>query len=630
MFLPRIVCAVLILAVPLAAQEIDEAWMREHYTKTEAMVPMRDGVRLFTAIYAPKRQSEPAPILMTRTPYSCRPYGEDQFRAPVGPGPDFTLDGYIVVYQDVRGCWMSDGEFVNMTPHVPVKRTTSDIDESTDCHDTVAWLIENVPNNNGRVGMWGISYPGFYAAASMIDAHPALVASSPQAPIADWWYDDFHHHGAFFLPHGFWFLASFGQPRPEPATTRPGRQFEAWTPDGYEFFLDMGPLRNANEKYLKGEVAFWDEIIAHPNRDEFWQARDIVPHLHRVAPAVMTVGGWFDAEDLYGPLAIYRSIEEKNPEAFNILVMGPWVHGGWARSAGDRVGNVHFGQETGPFYRERIQKPFFDFYLKGEGEDSDGNGQVDLPEAYVFETGRNRWRAFDQWPPEGLRTRSLYAREGGSLSFEPPTASGPAFDEYVSDPSRPVPFTEEITLRMTREYMTDDQRFAGRRPDVVVYQTEPLEADLTVAGPVMAELWVSTSGTDSDWVVKLIDVHPGDHPDYPGIREGMRTGGYQMMVRSEVIRGRFRDDPAKPRAFVPDEPTLVRLPLQDVLHTFKAGHRVMIHVQSTWFPLVDRNPQRFVPNIYLAEEQDFTKATQRVHRSVEHATRIILGELPGS
>lgn len=623
-------CIVLVLVAPLAAQEIDETWMREHYTKTETMIPMRDGVRLFTAIYAPKDQAEPAPILMMRTPYSCRPYGEDQFRAPVGPGPDFALDGYIVVYQDVRGCWMSEGEFVNMTPHVPVKRSSADIDESTDCYDTVAWLVENVPNNNGRVGLWGISYPGFYAAASMIDAHPALVASSPQAPIADWWYDDFHHHGAFFLPHGFWFLSSFGQPRPEPTTIRPGRQFEAWTPDGYEFFLDMGPLKNANEKYLKGQIAFWDEIIAHPNRDEFWQARDIVPHLRNVAPAVMTVGGWFDAEDLYGPLAIYRSIEEKNPEAFNILVMGPWVHGGWARSAGDRVGNVHFGQETGPFYREQIQKPFFDFYLKGEGEDRDGDGHVDLPEAYVFETGRNRWRTFDQWPPEGLRTRSLYAREGGALSFEPPTASGPAFDEYVSDPSRPVPFTEEITLLMTREYMTDDQRFASRRPDVAVYQTGPLESDFTVAGPVMAELWVSTSGTDSDWVVKLIDVHPGDHPAYPEIREGMRTGGYQMMVRSEVIRGRFRDNPAEPRAFVPGEPTLVRLPLQDILHTFKAGHRVMIQIQSTWFPLVDRNPQQFVPNIYLADEQDFTKATQRVHRSVEHPTRIILGELSGS
>ena len=411
-------------------------YIRENYTKREYQIPMRDGVRLFTSVYMPTDTSEAYPILMRRTPYAVSPYGVDDYPESLGPSPLFVREGYIIVLQDVRGRFMSEGEFVNMTPHVAEKRSDQDIDESSDTYDTVEWLLENVPNHNGRVGMWGISYPGFYAAASMIDAHPAIQAVSPQAPIADWWFDDFHHHGAFFLPHSFNFFATFGLPRPQP-TTEWGPRFDYGTPDGYRFFLDLGPLGNADERYFKGQVAFWTETAQHPNRDEFWQSRDIVPHLNEVAPAVMTVGGWFDAEDLYGPLAIYRSIEERNPEAFNILVMGPWRHGGWARTDGEGLGNVSFGAPTSVFYRENIELPFFEFYLKGKGS-------IDLPEAYVFETGANRWQSFEEWPPAGMQERSLYLHGGGKLSFAQPGAAAEAWDEYVSDPAQPIPFTQDI------------------------------------------------------------------------------------------------------------------------------------------------------------------------------------------
>ena len=586
---------------------------RDHYVKTEHMVPMRDGVELFTAVYAPRDTTQTYPILMVRTPYSSRPYGPDEYRRRLGPSAAFDEDGYIFVYQDVRGCYMSEGSFVNMRPHVPAKESPADIDESSDTYDTIEWLLANVPGNNGRVGLWGISYPGFYASAGMADAHPALVAVSPQAPIADWWFDDFHHHGAFFLPHVFNFISSFGQPRPEPTTERHPR-FKHGTPDGYRFFMDMGPLRNANERYLHGEVEFWNDIVAHPNYDEFWQARNILPHLNNVAPAVMTVGGWFDAEDLYGALNTYRTVEERNPGIFNVLVMGPWRHGGWGRSRGTRVGNIDFGAETSLEYRRDMLRPFFLHFLKGEGD-------LDLAEATVFETGADQWRSFDQWPPVDAVAQDLYLHTGGTLSFEKPT-SPEGYDQYVSDPARPVPFTTDISKGMTSNYMTDDQRFAARRPDVLVYQTPVLESDVTLAGPIMADLWVSTSGTASDWIVKLIDVLPPETPDHDDVRDGVHLGGYQMMVRSEVMRGRFRNSYEHPEPFVPDEPTQVRVPLQDVLHTFRAGHRIMVQIQSTWFPLVDRNPQTYVDNIYLADEADFVTATQRVYSSATYPSRL--------
>ena len=595
------------------------AYIRDNYTKQEHMVLMRDGVRLFTAVYSPKDTTRKWPMMMIRTPYSVKPYGEDDYRSSLGPSSVLAREGYIFVYQDVRGRNMSEGEFVNMTPHLDHKSGPNDIDESSDAYDTIEWLLENVSGHNGRVGMWGISYPGFYAAASMIDAHPALAAVSPQAPIADWYFDDFHHHGALFLPHTFNFFASFGRERPQPSV-QPWERFEHGTPDGYQFFLDLGPLTNANERHFHDEIAFWNELVAHPDYDEFWQSRNILPHLHKVAPAVMTVGGWFDAEDLYGPLKIYRSVEQRNPEVFNVLVMGPWRHGGWARDDGDRLGHVSFGSKASLYYRHHIESAFFNHFLKGDGP-------MNLPEAYVFETGANEWRTFDHWPPENVAQSSLYFREDGGLSFTAPDSAQPAYDEYVSDPARPVPYTETMTTGMTRAYMTDDQRFASRRPDVLVYQTEPLEEDVTLAGPIVADLWCSTSGTDADWVVKVIDVFPDDTETPDDTPRRMKMGGYQMMVRSEVIRGRYRNSYEHPEPFVANEPTQVSLELQDVLHTFGQGHRIMVQVQSTWFPLVDRNPQKYVDNIFLANEEDFVKASQRVYRSATHASRLRMGLL---
>ncbi len=581
---------------------------------------MRDGVHLFTAIYSPKDRSRTYPMLMRRTPYSVSPYGERSYPQSLGPSELLARQGFIFVLQDVRGTYMSEGIFVNMTPHIAEKSNPEDVDESTDTYDTIEWLLGNVENHNGRVGQWGISYPGFYSAASMIDAHPALEAVSPQAPIADWWYDDFHHHGAFFLPHAFRFFSSFGVPRSGPTTQRnPG--FEFPTPDGYEFYLDIGPLANVNELYFNHRIPFWDSMLVHPNYDEFWKSRNILPHLENVAPAVLTVGGWFDAEDLYGPLQIYRNVEEKNPEVFNALVMGPWRHGGWARDAGDSLGYIRFGSETAYYYQENIEAVFFNYFLKGEGE-------LNLPEAYVFETGRNQWRTFPEWPPSEAQNASLFLGSGGSLLFEAPSGPGEAFDEWVSDPDRPVPFTPDIATGMTREYMVDDQRFASRRPDVRVYETPPLEEALTLVGPLIADLWVSTSGTDSDWIVKLVDVFPPDAPDHPGLPRGVPMGGYEMMVRSEVIRGRFRNSYESPEPFVPNQPARIRLPLQDVLHTFEAGHRIQIQIQSSWFPLVDRNPQTFVENIFLAEKEDFVEATQRVYRSANRPSGIQVLVLP--
>jgi putative CocE/NonD family hydrolase len=595
--------------------------IRDNYTKREFRIPMRDGATLFTAVYSPQDESESYPIMMRRTPYCVCPYGEDDYPTQLGPSELLAREKFIFVLQDVRGRFMSEGEFLNMTPHVMEKNSNEDVDESTDTYDTIEWLLENVPNNNGKVGMWGISYPGFYAAASMIDAHPALAAVSPQAPIADWWFDDFHHHGAFFLPHTFGFFWVFGLPRDGLTTEWPRDRFDFGTPDGYEFYLELGPIKNINERYYRGEIPFWNATIEHPNYDQFWQDRNIVPHLNDVAPAVMTVGGWFDAEDLYGPLAIYRSVEEKNPGVQNSIVMGPWRHGGWARDDGDSLSYVRFGSKTSLYYRESIELPFFNYYLKGKGD-------PDPVEAHMFETGANQWRTFEQWPPAEAEQRHLYMRAGGDLSNAAPSART-AWDEYVSDPANPVPYIGDVGQGMIREYMIDDQRFASRRPDVLVYQTEVLEEDVTLAGPVIADLWVSTSGTDSDWVVKLVDVFPPDTPNRDGAPRGVQMGGYQMMVRSEVIRGRFRDSYEFPEPFVPNQATHVVLPLQDVLHTFKRGHRIMVHVQSTWFPLVDRNPQTYVDNIYTdAEESDFIAATQRVYRSRQYPSHLRVGVLP--
>jgi len=616
--------ACLILSSLFFAQEDHAVYVRKNYTKYEHSIPMRDGVRLFTAVYVPNDQTQKYPILMFRTPYSVFPYGANNYKKQLGPSKHFDLEGYIFVFQDVRGRLMSEGHFVNMTPHRAVKTDNSHIDESSDTYDTIEWCIKNIPNNNGRVGQWGISYPGFYTAAGMIDSHPNLKAVSPQAPIADWFWDDFHHHGAFFLPHAFNFLSVFGKPRPEPTTEFPDR-FHHGTPDGYKFFLELGPLKNADERYFKGEIEFWNKIVEHPNYDDFWKARNILPHLKNITCAVMTVGGWYDAEDLYGPLNIYRHTETNNPGIVNILIMGPWAHGHWNFTDGQKLGNIDFGFKTSHYYQEHIQLPFFNYYLKGKGNHN-------LPEAYVFETGANRWRAFDTWPPK-VEDQNFYCHERGRLAFHEPSTQEDVYDEYISDPAKPVPYSEETAIGMTQAYMTDDQRFAARRPDVLAYQTEILAEDLTLAGPVTAELWVSTSGTASDWIVKLIDVYPDDlRLDFPWFRPPLESGdkgleGYHKMVRSEVMRGRFRNSYENPEPFEPNTPTKVSLKLQDICHTFKRGHRLQIQIQSTWFPLVDRNPQKYIPNIFKAEEKDFIKSTQRVYRSKAHPTHINIGVL---
>ena len=595
-------------------------YVKANYTKYEYRIPMRDGKKLFTTVYAPKDDSQTYPILLTRTPYSAGPYGADQYKGDLGPSPLFGKAGYIFAYQDVRGRWMSEGEFVNMRPYLPQKNSPADIDESSDAWDTIEWLVARVPNNNGKVGQWGISYPGFYTAAGMIDAHPALKAASPQAPVTDWFVgDDWHHNGALFLTHLFNFMSKFGQPRPEP-TKKFRPQFEHETPDGYDFFFRLGTLAEANPKHFKDQVAFWNEAMRHGSYDDFWKACNLRPHLKNIRPAVMTVGGWFDAENLFGALETYKNVEQTSPGITNVLVMGPWKHGGWNSDDGSKLGDVPFNAKTSGFYREKIELPFFEFHLKGQGE-------WKAPEAWIFETGTNQWRRHEHWPPAKVQAKSLYFHAGGKLSFEAPPESEPAFDEYPSDPNRPVPYIDEITTGMAPEYMLADQRFAARRPDVLVYQTEILEEDVTIAGPLRAELHVSTSGTDSDWIVKLVDVYPDDYPDPNPNPTGVRMGGYQQLVRGDVMRGKFRNSLERPEAFAPDEPTAVGFTLPDACHTFRSGHRIMIQVQSSWFPLVDRNPQKFV-DIYTAKPGDFQRATQRLYRSGKLASRVTLPVLP--
>jgi len=612
----RLVVALAILGAcaPCLAQSPEslESYMRLHYDKREHKVKVRDGVELFTAVYSPKDTTRTYPILMKRTPYSVAPYGEDKYPASLGPSEYFVKAGYIFVNQDVRGRFLSGGQFVQVTPHLAQKSKPTDIDESSDTFDTIEWLLGNVPGHNGRVGMYGISYPGFYSSAGMIDAHPALKAVSPQAPVGDWYFDDFLHNGAFFLAHAYRWLGNNAQDRPKPTTDKPP-PVNYPTLDGYQLFLEAGSMESVTRNLLKDAAPFWGEMMAHPNRDEFWKRREIMPHLKNVAPAVMVVTGWYDAEDLYGSFKTYQAIERQNSSVNNVLVVGPWHHGGWASVEGDRLGSANFGSKTAAFYRAEIEFPFFEKYLKDEKRPAPA-------EATVFETGANAWRTFDTWPPKDSQPRQFFLRENGLLDTAAPTAKE-AFDEYVSDPSRPVPFTERITPQMAIEYMTDDQRFAARRPDVLVYQTSKLDADLLVAGPLAVDLWASTTGTDADFIVKLIDVFP-DSP------EAANQPNYQMLVRSEVFRGRYRNSFERPEAFVPGEPAQIKFELLDVLHRFKSGHRLMIQIQSTWFPLVDRNPQKFVPNIYNAKPEDFQKATHRVHRSAEHATSIRLGVVP--
>ncbi|TAE22712.1 MAG: CocE/NonD family hydrolase [Cytophagales bacterium] len=646
-----------LLPALLRAQAPADTYVRDTYQKYEYKIPMRDGTKLHTAVYVPKDASsaKPYPFMMQRTCYSVDPYGPDKYESQLGPSKTLEKDKYIFVYQDVRGRWMSEGTWTNMTPNVPdaaapvaakgkkakapATPTAYGPDESSDTFDTIEWLLKNIPNHNGRVGQWGISYPGFYAAAALPDAHPALKAVSPQAPVSDFFFDDFHHNGAFIQAYLFTYPV-FGVQTTAPTPTSwydngyipefAGAYTKGVVPDGYAFQLGIGPLKNVASKYYPNNF-YWKETVEHPNYDEFWQKRSILPHLKNVKPAVMTVGGWFDAEDLYGPLNVYKTIEKSGSGNYNTLVMGPFGHGRWSRETGRTMhSNVYFGDSVATFYQRNIEARFFNHFLKGAGD-----GKTNLPEAYLFDTGRKEWKQFDKWPSPTADTLRFHLDKSGRLlstkqdevifrvdgttpdGLLMPSDPRKGYSEFVSDPNKPVPYSEDNTSMMAFtpfNYMSEDQRFAGRRPDVLTFLTDILTDDLTLGGEIMAKLNVSTTGTDADWVVKLIDVYPPDEKNHPYMpNKNITLAGYQQMVRSEVMRGRFRNSFEKPEAFTPNQQTPVNFRLQDVLHTFKKGHRVMVQVQSTWFPLIDRNPQTFVENIFKADEKDFQKQTHRVY-----------------
>ena len=609
-------CFIFVLIQTGYAQNPEAEYIKQNYSKVEKEIPMRDGVKLFTSIYMPKNTTVKYPFLISRTPYTVSPYGNDM-KTSLGNYIEMAKEGFIFVYQDVRGRWMSEGKFVDVRPHIDNKKSSTDVDESSDTYDTIDWLIKNIPNNNGRAGLFGISYPGFYSTAALRGAHPALKAVSPQAPVTDWFMgDDFHHNGALFLMDAFAFQFTFGAPRPKPITPDKGpKSFTYPITDNYRFYLDLGALKNVNKKYYGDSIQFWNEMMAHGTYDAYWKARNIRPHLKNITPAVMVVGGFFDAEDAFGALNTYKAIEAQSPNANNKLVMGPWFHGGWVRSKGDFFNDIRFGQETSTYYQQKLELPFFTYYLKDKGD-------FKPAEATIFVTGSNKWHNFDTWPPKDVMSKSLYFQANGKLSFTPPTTPA-GFDEYVSDPAHPVPYQNGIQQRRTREYMIDDQRFAARRPDVQTYQTDVLTEDITFTGPLMANLKVSTTGTDADYVVKLIDVYPEDTPNPMPNPKNIEMGGYEMLVRGEVMRGKFRNSFEKPEPFIPGKITTVKYTLPDVAHTFKKGHKIMIQVQNSWFPLVDRNPQKFM-DIYKADDKDFVKATHRIYHDATHPSSLMV------
>lgn len=590
-----------------------------NYSKTEVRIPMRDGIHLHTTIYAPRDQTKKYPIMMNRTPYSVQPYGQDRYPGRIGPSKYLEQSGFIFVRQDVRGRWMSEGQYDNMRPHVDGNTA---IDESSDTYDTIEWLLKNVNNNNGRVGMWGISYPGFYTAAALPEHHPALVAASPQAPISDFYFDDFHHQGAYLLSY-FLATATFGYQHDGPTSSLWYRSVRPTGQDAWNFYLNMVPVANAAGNYGQDNF-FWRQLVEHPNYDEFWQQRSILPHLKNVKTNVMTVGGWFDAEDLYGPLNIYQNVEKNNPDTFNTLIMGPWSHGAWARNVSQAVvGNISFGQNVSDFYQREIEAPFFLHFLKDIGEKP-------KYEAMVYDTGNKNWQAFAKWPPEKAVSVKFHLNANHSISSTAPGQENQSLS-FVSDPNNPVPYRARKDIRFAftpRAYMSDDQRFASVRDDVVVFQTEVLTEPITLAGNILAHLNVSTTGQDADWIVKLIDVYPDNQGQFESSPTGANLNGYQQMVRSEVMRGRFRDDFANPKPFEPNKVTDVNVPLQDVYHTFRPGHRIMVHVQSSWFPLIDRNPQTFVENIFKANREDYKAATHKLHLGSENGCWLEVKQMP--
>jgi len=611
-----------------AATPPAENYVRAHYTKYEYRIPMRDGKRLFTAVYVPKDAAAgPYPFLMDRTPYSVGPYGEDQYPKNLGPSDEFEKSGYIFVYQDVRGRWMSEGDFVEMRPHIDEKKGPQDVDDASDTYDTIEFLLKHVANNNGKVGIWGISYPGFYTSASIIDSHPALVAASPQAPMTDLFRgDDSYHGGAFMLSANFGFYAPFFHPQENPMHPAPTVPYDFGTPDSYEFYLRAGNVASLDKQTLNGANWLFNDQVKHDTYDDYWKARDLSQHMKNVRCAVLVVGGWFDAEDLMGPYRTFNAIGKFNKETPTTLVEGPWVHGGWARGDGSRLGDVDFNAKTSAYFRQEIQFPFFEHYLKGKG--------AAQAKAIVFETGTNVWRRFDTWPPKAAMAKMLYFHAGGKLSFDPPEESK-SEDAYVSDPNHPVPFVGYTTDTVPQRYMVDDQRFASYRPDVLVYETEPLKEDVTIAGPITPHLKIASSGTDSDFEVKLIDVYPENYPDPDPSVVGKRVmdapplhmGGYQQLLRGEPFRAKFRNSMEKPEALTPGKEADIDFEMPDLFHTFRRGHRIMVQVQSSWFPLTDRNPQTFT-DIPTAQAEDFKKATEEVFHEKDAASGVEVLVMP--
>jgi putative CocE/NonD family hydrolase len=593
-FLPTDVCA---------QQHVD---IVKQFAKTDAMIAMRDGVRLNTAVYALKDAKGPLPFILSRTPYGIEK-ADGSLREYL---KDLAEDGYIFVFQDIRGRYKSEGQFVMNRP----PRDKSDpkaIDESTDTYDTIDWLLKNVPNNNGRAGMLGISYGGWLTVMGMLDPHPALKAVSPQASPADMFLgDDFHHNGAFRLSYGFEYVAMM-------ETSHVNFHFKFDKRDTYEWYLHLGALRNANEKYFHGKLPTWNDFVEHPNYDAFWKKQTFEPYIDRVTVPTLNVAGWWDQEDFYGALKIYELLEKHDAKNQNFLVVGPWNHGGWSGGEGKSLGKIPFDSSTGKYFRQKIQAPWFAHFLKD-------NGKLDLPEALLFQTGSNKWVSHEKWPPQrDVTVRRLYFHPEDKLSFEPPPNVKPGNDSYVSDPANPVPYRLrpiDPTYQGSGWYtwLTEDQRFVHRRPDVLTYETEPLMQDVTIAGDIVAHLFASTTGTDSDWIVKLIDVYPDDYSP------AQNLAGYQLMVASEVFRGRFRKSFEKPEPIEPNEINEFKVGLHWRDHCFQKGHKIMVQVQSTWFPVIDRNPQKFVPNIFEAKDSDYQKATQRMYRTRKHPSHVRL------
>jgi putative CocE/NonD family hydrolase len=617
-------------SLPAPAPPTSEYQVPSSYTLTRHRIQMRDGACLDTFVLAPKSTSQTYPILLVRTPYPPT-------ATWMGPEPEFAQAGYIFVTQSARGRYGSEGAFVHMHPHNDHK-SARDVDESSDTFDTIDWLAKNVPNNNGRVGLRGISYNGFYAAVGMIDAHPALKAVSPQAPQADWFLgDDTHHNGAFMLAATFNFL--FTCDRLSTGLHTCPATFSAPTTDGYHFFLGLEPLSAIDRQYLHGDSPEWQVMMRHGTYDSLWQQRNILPHLRNIKPAVLAVSGWYDANNLYGALHVFESVRRNSPSTSAMLAVGPWTHAQWGRDGGESIGPLQFGSATATYFIRNIELRFFESYLKGDGRPA-------LPVASVFDTGLDRWDGFDAWPPKDSVKASLCLGAHGSMRLSRPVAAkAPApderpcaafsredgYDEYVSDPKNPVPFVPDHGMDMDPDYMTRDQRFSSGRRDVLSYESEVLREDVTIAGRVSPRLMVSTSGTDADWVVKLIDVHPVEGA---GAKEAALAksvappaGGFQELVRGDVMRGKFRASFSAPSPMRPNQATAIDFTMPDVYHTFRKGHRILVQVQSSWFPLVDLNPQRF-EDIYSAQATDFRSATQRVYHGAKHASRIEMDVLP--